>query len=141
MQENNNKLTLRNRLIVGIIIIIIIALIHIFRVGSYLKGDLYLMYYSYVSDLIIPFGIYFLLCINELYIKILRKWYIKATIILGFTTLVEILQLLGIYALGITFDPVDILMYALGVGIAVIFDRLLFKRFIPFWNIKSEYIL
>ena len=141
IQEKDIRLTQRNRLIVGICIIFVIALIHIFRVGSYLKGDLYLMYYSYVSDLIIPFGIYFLLCINELYIKILRKWYIKATIILGFTTLAEILQLLGIYALGITFDPVDILMYALGVGIAVIFDRLLFKRFIPFWNIKSEYIL
>jgi hypothetical protein len=141
IHEKDIRLTQRNRIIVGICIIVVIALIHIFRVGSYLKGDLYLMYYSYVSDLIIPFGIYFLLCINELYIKILRKWYIKATIILGFTTLVEILQLLGIYALGITFDPVDILMYALGVGIAVIFDRLLFKRFIPFWNIKSEYIL
>jgi hypothetical protein len=141
IHEKDIRLTQRNRIIVGICIIVVIALIHIFRVGSYLNGDLYLMYYSYVSDLIIPFGIYFLLCINELYIKILRKWYIKATIILGFTTLVEILQLLGIYALGITFDPVDILMYALGVGIAVIFDRLLFKRFIPFWNIKSEYIL
>jgi hypothetical protein len=141
IHEKDIRLTQRNRIIVGICIIVVIALIHIFRVGSYLKGDLYLMYYSYVSDLIIPFGIYFLLCINELYIKILWKWYIKAAIILGFTTLVEILQLLGIYALGITFDPVDILMYALGVGIAVIFDRLLFKRFIPFWNIKSEYIL
>jgi len=141
IHEKDIRLTQRNRIIVGICIIVVISLIHIFRVGSYLNGDLYLMYYSYVSDLIIPFGIYFLLCINELYNKILRKWYIKATIILGFTTLVEILQLLGIYALGITFDPVDILMYALGVGIAVIFDILLFKRFIPFWNIKSEYIL
>ena len=137
MKEKDIKITQRNRIIVGISIISGIALIHIFRVGSYLKGDLYLLYYSYVSDLIIPFGIYFLLCINELYIKTLRKWYIKATIILGFTTLVEILQLLGIYALGITFDPVDILMYALGVGIAVIFDRLLFKRLIPFWDLEK----
>jgi hypothetical protein len=74
---------------------------------------------------------------NELYIKILQKWYVKAAIIIGFTTLAEILQLLGIYALGITFDPVDILMYVSGVGIAVILDRLLFKRFIPFWDLKN----
>jgi hypothetical protein len=134
MQENYNRLTQRNRIITGLSIITIIALVHIFRVGSYLNGDLYLLYYSYVSDLIIPFGVYFLLCINELYIKILQKWYVKAAIIIGITTLAEILQLLGIYALGATFDPVDILIYVLGVGVAVIFDRLLFKRFIPFWD-------
>ena len=87
MQENNHKLTLRNRLIVGIIIIIIIALIHIFRVGSYLNGDLFLIYYSYASDLILPFGAYFYLCISELYIKLFRKWYVKAAFIIGLTTL------------------------------------------------------
>ena len=138
MKENDNRLTQRNRIIIGLSIITIIALIHIFRVGSYLNGDLYLLYYSYVSDLIIPFGVYFLLCINELYIKILQKWYVKAAFIIGITTLAEILQLLGIYALGITFDPIDILMYALGVGIAVIFDRFLFKRFIPFWDLGKQ---
>ena len=131
------KITQRNRIIVGICIISVIALIHIFRVGSYLKGDLYLFYYSYISDITIPFGIYFLLCIDELFIKILRKWYIKAFIILGFTSLMEILQLFGIYAFGNTFDPIDILMYGLGVGFAVVFDRLLFKRFIPFWDINK----
>ena len=138
MQEQYNRLTKRNRIIVGFSIITIITLMHILRVGSYLHGDLYLLYYSYVSDLIIPFGFYFLLCINELTIKILQKWYVKASFIIGITALVEILQLLGIYALGITFDPIDILMYALGVGIAVIFDRYLFKRFIPFWDLEKQ---
>ena len=138
MQEQYNRLTKRNRIIVGFSIITIIALMHIFRVGSYLHGDLYLLYYSYVSDLIIPFGFYFLLCINELTIKILQKWYVKASLIIGITTFAEILQLLGIYALGITFDPMDILMYVLGVGVAVIFDRYLLKRFIPFWDLVKQ---
>ena len=137
MEEKDIKITHRNRIIVGISIISVIALIHIFRVGSYLKGDLYLLYYSYASDLIIPFGIYFLFCIDEIFIKILGRWYIKASIILGFTTLMEILQLFGIYALGNTFDPIDILMYGLGVGFAIVFDRLLFKRFIPFWDLDK----
>ena len=137
MQENDNRFILRNRIIVGLSILTIIALIHIFRVGSYLHGDLYLLYYSYVSDLIIPFGVYFLLCINEITIRVLQKWYIKAAFIIGITTLAEILQLFGVYALGITFDPIDILMYVSGVGIAVIFDRLLFKRYIPFWDLKK----
>ena len=138
MERNDINETHRKRKVVGVSILTIIALIHIFRVGSYLKGDLYILYYSYVSDLIIPFGIYFLLCINELYIKILRKWYIKATIILGLTTLAEILQFFGIYALGTTFDFIDIVMYTIGVGFAVILDRLVFKQFIPFWDLKTQ---
>lgn len=136
MQENRIRLTQRNRIIVGVSIITIIALIHIFRVGSYLNGDLYILYYSYVSDLIIPFGVYFLLCINDLHIRILRKWYVKAALIIGVTAVAEILQLFGIYAIGITFDPVDIVMYFSGVGVAVVFDRLLFRRIIPFWDIE-----
>lgn len=136
MQENRIRLTQRNRIIVGVSIITIIALIHIFRVGSYLNGDLYILYYSYVSDLIIPFGVYFLLCINDLHIRILRKWYVKAALIIGVTAVAEILQLFGIYAIGITFDPVDILIYVSGVGVAVVFDRLLFRRIIPFWDIE-----
>lgn len=137
MEKNDHKQTQKIRLIVGLSIITIIALIHIFRIGSYLNGKLYLLYYSYVSDIIIPFGVYFWLCITELHISIFQKWYVKAAVIIGCTTLIEFLQLLGINALGITFDPVDILMYASGVGIAVIFDRFLFKRFIPFWDLKN----
>ncbi len=116
---------------------LIIALQHIFRVGTYFEGDFYLYYYSYASDPIMPFGFYFLLFMNELEIKILRKWYIKAAIIIGATTFAEILQFFGVYALGKTFDPIDILMYVLGVGAAVIFDRWIFKRFIPFWNLEK----
>jgi len=39
--------------------------------------------------------------------------------------------------LGNTFDLVDILMYGLGIGFAIVFDRLLFKRFIPFWELDK----
>lgn len=137
MKEYDIRLTLRNRIIVGLSIITIVALLHVFRVGSYLSGDLYVLYYSYFSDLILPFGFYFLLCINEVTIRILRKWYVKAAVIIGITTLAEILQLLGVYALGITFDPVDIIMYVSGVGIAVMFDRFIFKRIILFWDVKN----
>jgi len=136
MFSHDFRLTQRIRITVGLIIIIVIALIHIFRIGSYLNGNLFLLYYSYVSDIIIPFGIYFLLCINQLYINILEKWYVKAAIIIGFTTLVEFLQFFGIYALGITFDPFDIIAYVMGIGIAIIFDRLIFRKFIQNWDLK-----
>ena len=46
----------RVREIVGIIIMLAIGVIHGFRIGSYLNGDLSLYYYSYASDLLLPFG-------------------------------------------------------------------------------------
>jgi len=49
----------------------------------------------------------------------------------------EILQFFGIYALVTTFDPFDILAYVIGVGIAVFFDRFVFRKIIPNWNLKS----
>lgn len=122
----------------GLSIIIIIAIIHIFRLGTYLDGNSYIFYYSYGADVLIPFGIYFLLGINELHVKVLRKWYVKAAVIVGFATLLEILQFFGIYALGTTFDPFDILSYAIGVGIAVFFDRYVFRKIIPNWDLKKE---
>ena len=135
--ENNNKRTVRNRWIIGISILTGIALIHIFRVGQYFTGDLFTYYYSYASDIMIPFGLYFLLCINESTMRFLRKWYVKALFIFGITTIIEILQLFGVYIVGVTFDILDILMYAIGVMIAVLSDRLIIKGFIPFWDFKS----
>jgi len=132
--KEDDIITQRMRKIVGLIVMTVIVLIHVFRVGNYLDGVLLSLYYSYVSDLIIPFGIYFLLCIAEYNIRIFRRWYVKALIIIAVTTLAEILQFFGIYALGVTFDFIDILMYIIGVGAAVIIDRLIFKKFIQFWD-------
>ena len=53
------------RSIIATSILIIIALIHVFRLGTLFQGGLRILYYSYASDIIIPFGIYFLLCMNK----------------------------------------------------------------------------
>jgi len=56
----------------------VIALIHVFRVGTYLDDALFTFYYSYFSDIIIPFGMYFLLCRNVVSCPFLRDWRVKA---------------------------------------------------------------
>jgi hypothetical protein len=124
----------RNRKIVIVIIITGIALIHLLRVGQYLKAGLYKYYYSYASDIMIPFGFYFLLCAAESKIQSLRRWYSKALFVFCIASISETLQLYKIYALGITFDILDILMYAIGVTAAVLTDRLVLKKYIPFWD-------
>ena len=124
----------RIRMIIGLSIVLVIASIHMFRASSYLEGAGYTLYYSYASDVTIPFGFYFLLCMNEINYLFLRKWYVKATIIFGLSSLTEILQAFGIHFLGVTFDPVDIIMFAVGVLVAVILDQLILKRAVPYWD-------
>jgi len=113
---------------------LVIAAIHAFRLGQIFKGTLYNLYYSYFSDLILPFGIYFLLGANDYSIPFLRHWKVKALFVFSVATLLEILQYFGVYALGVTFDPFDILMYGCGVILAVIIDTQVFPRMFKFWE-------
>lgn len=119
----------------SIIILIegIIAMIHIFRLGQIFEGYAYNLYYSYFSDLILPFGIYFLLSTNETTIPVLRKWYVKAGAIFLLTTGAEICQLFGIEVLGVTLDPIDICIYGVGVLMAVFVDKQILTRIFRFW--------
>lgn len=136
MNNTNFNLNQKVRVIVGIIIMVTIAAIHYFRFGSYLNGSLYSLYYSFASDLMLPFGAYFLLCINEIQLPFLRKWYIKALVVFSIMAFSEVMQIFGIYFLGVTFDILDILMYGIGVISAVLFDKQIFRRFIPGWKIN-----
>ena len=135
---NITNLNLSIRIIVGISIMLTIAAIHVFRIGSYLNGNLYLYYYSYASDLMLPFGSYFLLSMNEIQLRFLRKWYIKMVIVFSVMTFSEVMQLYGVYFFGVTFDLIDILMYGMGTFIAAFFDKQIFERFIPFWKYNKN---
>ena len=128
----------RIRKLVGIFVMLIIALIFGFRIGNNLHGNLYIYYQSYAADLMIPFGAYFLLCMNEIQLQFLRKWFVKALIVFCVMTLSEIMQLFGLYLFGVTFDLADILMYGIGVIVAVFFDKQIFERTLPFWKYNLE---
>ena len=125
--------TVLRRTLVVIGIMLFIAFVHAFRMGTYFEGRLYTLYYSYFSDIIIPFGFYFLLSLNDRTVIFLRDWRMKAGIVFLACTLTEILQAFGIYFLGVTFDPVDIAMFGVGVLLAVFVDRVVFRRVLPFW--------
>jgi hypothetical protein len=86
----------------------------------------------------IPFGAYFLLCMNEIQLQFLRKWFIKALIVFCVMTFSEIMQLFGLYLFGVTFDLADILMYGIGVILAVFFDKQIFEKILPFWKYNPE---
>jgi hypothetical protein len=123
----------RGKVAVVVIILLIIALAHIFRIGSYLQGSMYALYYSYFSDIVIPFGMYFLLCLDEAYFRFLRDWRVKSGLVFAVAAGTEVAQAFGVPILGQTFDPLDFAMFAIGVLLAAFVDRWFFARFFPFW--------
>jgi hypothetical protein len=122
------------RVAVVISIVALIAVVHIFRIGSYLQGELYKLYYSYFSDFILPFGFYFLLCMNEPHMPILRRWEAKLAIAFLMPSIAETCQYFGIPVLGSTFDPLDYLMYGIGAMLAAAVDTQVFSRTFDFWT-------
>jgi hypothetical protein len=126
----------RPRLAVGVGVQVFIALMHAFRVGSYLEGAMHALYYSYFSDVALPFGMYFLLCGVDARRPYLRDRRTKAALAFGPAAIAETLQGFGVSALGTVFDPLDFLMYAAGVLLAVGVDVVLLQRFLPGWALE-----
>jgi len=138
LKEADFKKNLTVRVIVVVSLMLFIAAIHAFRIGQYLNGDLYIYYYSFASDIMLPFGAYFMLSMNEIQIRFLRKWIVKFLIVFCVMTFSEIMQYFGIYFFGVTFDILDILMFGIGGLLAAFFDKQIFERLIPYWNYNPE---
>jgi hypothetical protein len=90
----------------------------------------YTLYQSYYADIVIPFGFYFLLTLNQQFVH----WWQRASVIFALCTTSEILQYFGVYALARVFDPIDIVMYGIGVLLAAFVDRRIFSRVFTFWD-------
>ncbi len=119
----------------AIVILIQVAIgsLHALRCGRLLSGQLSRYYSSYFSDLVLPFGAYFLLTLLEEQVPLFRSWIGKAGTVLILTTAAETAQYFGFYALGVTFDPLDIVMYAAGVLLAAFLDVRVFARHVNGW--------
>lgn len=117
-----------NRRAASVGIVVGVAAIHAFRLGSLLPGLAQRAYYAWASDILLPFTMYFILCLAERRLPGLRDWRLKAALVLAAAWGAELMQGLGVPALGSTFDPVDFAMYGIGVLAAVILDRMLLTR-------------
>ena len=111
-------------------VVIPIALLH-FVTRSHYRGLYSGFINCYLLDILIPFGFYFLLCLNEF--SLLRPWIVKNILLFGVASFVEIAQFFGAPILGRTFDPVDYIMYEIGVILAAILDITVFSRILTFW--------
>lgn len=96
--------------------------------------SLYILYQSYFADIFLPFGFYFLLFLVQFQHSLFEKWWVKGLSVFALCASSEILQYFGIFALARIFDPIDFVMYGIGVGLAAVVDKQIFSRFLSFWK-------
>ena len=117
--------------VVIISIMILIALIHFFT-GSNYKGPYPGFVNGYLLDILVPFGFYFLLGLIKF--PLLKSWIVKSILVFGVASFTEIAQFFGVPIFGRTFDPVDFVMFGIGVILAAILDIIVFSRIFDFWT-------
>lgn len=125
---------LRKRRVVIITIMGLIAVFHLLDVEPFLSPGLFSLYAGYFSDIVLPFGCYFLLCMTEKDLAILKHWWVKSMMVFLLPAAVEICQYFGIPVLGATYDPRDFIMYAAGAITAALIEKLFFFRIFSFWK-------
>jgi hypothetical protein len=105
-----------------VVISLSVALMH-FIIGPDYDGIFKQFVRGYLIDLILPMNLYLLLQISlREKISITKSRVIGAVSTFLFGLIVEILQLLKIKFLGSTFDPMDIVMYGIGIMIGILVD-------------------
>lgn len=94
----------------------------------------WIIWVSYANNLILPFALYFFLCLGERWLK---TWRVRALIALVIPIVLEFGQLYyhrfstGHYV-G-SFDPLDVVVSIIGVGLAALVERKVFAKLIRTW--------
>lgn len=94
----------------------------------------WILWVSYANNLILPFALYFFLCLGERWLK---TWRVRALIALAILILLEFGQLFY-YRFSTeryvgSFDSLDIVMETIGVGLAVLVERKVFAKLFKNW--------
>ena len=114
---------------------LIIAALH-FVTGKNYRGPWPLFVNGYMHDVLVPFGFYFLLALQDY--PLYQSWIFKAVLIFCVTCCVELAQYMGYRVFGSTFDPKDFIAYASGIILAIIFDKIIFPRIFSFWKLDRH---
>jgi hypothetical protein len=106
-----------------------------FHYGAYFepRSLAYAFFSGYFTDLIQPFGLYFVLCLVEPWLKWMRPWWVKTLIVFLVPSVMELLQGVGLNVLGRGFDPLDFVAYAVGGLLAALVEQQVLAR-LGFWR-------
>jgi hypothetical protein len=103
-----------------------------FVTGEHYRGPFPIFVNGYLIDILLPMALYLLMGLNQN--RLIRSSLFRAGTVFGFGCFVEASQFYGRPIFGSTFDPLDILAYAVGVMLGVSLDLLLFPRLLPRWS-------
>lgn len=111
-----------------VVLSLFVGLLH-FLTGPGYYGPFKNFVQGYLIDLLLPLNLYLLLQLSLR--KKLSVYYsrmIAAVATFSFAVFVELMQLNNIHLFGSTYDPLDILMYATGVGLGLLLDLTIINK-------------
>ena len=117
--------SLVNRRVVVVFIAVVVGLLH-FVTGPGYRGPFPAFVNGYLIDILLPFAMYLVLGMAGQ--SILRSGIIRGTLVFAVGATTETLQYFGVPIFGQTFDLLDYLMFGVGIGLAVVFERIVLSR-------------
>lgn len=110
---------------------LVVAALHFFTGEGY-RGPFPIFVNGYLIDVLLPMVLFLLMGLFDN--KLIRSMLFRIGAVFGFGCFVEVSQFLGHPIFGSTFDPYDILAYAVGILFGVLLETFVFSQFIPNWN-------
>lgn len=105
-----------------------VGLLH-FIIGPDYQGVWKQFIRGYLIDILLPMNLYLLLQISlRKHLSVLKSQIFAAIFCFAFGVMVEVLQFFKIKFMGSTYDPMDILMYAIGIGLGIAIDLTIINR-------------
>ena len=114
-----------NRKIIVVFIAVVVGLLH-FITGPKYNGPFPVFVNGYMIDILLPFAMYLVLGVAKQ--SILRSGIARGVFVFSIGAITETLQYFGVPIFGRTFDLLDYLMFGLGIGLAVVFERYMLSR-------------
>jgi len=113
-----------NRKIIVVFIAVAVGLLH-FLTGPGYRGPAPVFVNGYMIDILLPFAMVLVLGVADQ--SLLRSRLARGGFVFAIGAIAETLQYFGVPIFGRTFDPLDYLMFGIGIGLAVVFERVVWS--------------
>jgi hypothetical protein len=114
-----------NRKVIVVFIAVAVGLLH-FVTGPGYRGPFPVIINGYMIDVLLPFAMVLVLGIADQ--SVLRSAIARGGLVFAIGAITETLQYFGVPIFGRTFDPLDYLMFGIGIALAAVFERVVLSR-------------
>jgi hypothetical protein len=115
--------SLFNRKVIVVSIAVFVGLLHLITGPGY-HGPLRVFVNGYMIDILLPFAMYLILGVSGQ--PIARSGLARGALVFAIGAIAETMQYFGVPIFGQTFDPLDYLMFGIGIGLAALLEGIVF---------------